>query len=83
MNAPAPAPRTPAITRIFGSPNVRFALSIIPATIVLLLIVEAVHPGAPTWLVGAAAGAMGDLLRRLTQPRAPRGAGTTGEGTAS
>ena len=71
------------MTRILHNPNVRFALSLIPATIVLLLIVEAVHPGAPTWLVGAAAGAMGYLLRRLTQPRAPRGAGTTGEGTAS
>ena len=83
MNAPAPAPRTPATTRILRSPNVRFALSIIPATIVLTLVVEAVQPGAPMWLVGGVAGAMGYLLRRLTQPRAPKHDERTEEGTAS
>ena len=83
MNAPDPAPRTPATTRILRNPNVRFALSLIPATIVLALVVEAVQPGAPMWLVGGVAGAMGYLLRRLTQPRAPKHDRMAEEGTAS
>ena len=83
MNAPAPAPRTPATTRILRNPSVRFALSIIPATIVLALVVEPVQPGAPTWLVGGVVGAMGYLLRRLTQPHAPGHDGTIEEAPAS
>ena len=68
------------MTRILHNPNVRFALSLIPATIALALVVEAVQPGAPMWLVG---GAMGYLLRRLTQPRAPKHDRMAEEGTAS
>ena len=83
MNAPAPAPRTPATTRILRNPNVRFALSVIPAAIALALVVEAVQPGAPMWLVGGVAGAMGYLLRRLTQSHAPERDGTIEEAPTS
>ena len=70
MNAPSPDPRAPLIARILR-PAVRFVLCLVPAAIVLTLLIEAVLPGAPTWLVGGVAGAMGYLLRRLTQPHAP------------
>ena len=83
MNAPSLDPLAPLTARILHKPDVRLALSLIPATISLALVVEAVQPGAPMWLVGGVAGAMGHLLRRLTQPRAPKHDGTAEEGAAS
>lgn len=83
MNAPSPDPRAPLTARILRRPAVRFVLCLVPAAIALALVVEAVQPGAPTWLVGGVVGAMGYLLRRLTQPHAPGRDGTIEEAPAS
>ena len=83
MNVPTSALRTPVTTRIFRHPTTRFVLCLISATVVLAFAVEALYPGAPMWLVGGAAGAMGYLLRHSTRSSVPGRDGTIEEAPAS
>lgn len=83
MNAPSPDPRALLTARILRRPAVRFVLCLVPAAIALALVVEAVQPGAPMWLVGGAAGAMGYLLRHSTRSSVPGRDGTIEEAPAS